>query len=242
MDEQKREKGKHAAGVFDRQDAYLYGHPQGRKKRFRSPADFFPHLLWLATDSEWDSMNCACKLCSPDGDEIVESYPSKSEVVEVKPDIKFAPPTLPAAPKSIPNFPTTSSKATIPPKLPAPPAAPVTSKEQQADASPSGKFIYRPGELVWFNNVSNWRLGVIGKRGLNNNKPRYLIQPLSNPYQQQPYQIKDDERDLRPWLAWSAPPTTVLSLNNMVFDTIQWDRVIKGEFDQGQNRDYIVDG
>ena len=40
----------HAAGGNDRQDAYLYGHPAGRKKRYRSPADFFPHLLWLCTD------------------------------------------------------------------------------------------------------------------------------------------------------------------------------------------------
>src|SRR6201999_2876828 len=56
----------HAGGGHDRQDAYLYGHPLGRKKRFRSPADFFPHLLWLATDPDGDRGNCTCKICSPE--------------------------------------------------------------------------------------------------------------------------------------------------------------------------------
>ncbi|EGP84777.1 uncharacterized protein MYCGRDRAFT_105665, partial [Zymoseptoria tritici IPO323] len=56
----------HAAGGNDRQDAYLYGHPQGRKKRYRSPADFFAHVLWLATDESGDPDNCSCKICSPE--------------------------------------------------------------------------------------------------------------------------------------------------------------------------------
>ena len=50
----------------DRRDAYLYGHPLGRKKRFRSPADFFYHLEWLVFDPEADPENCRCKICSPD--------------------------------------------------------------------------------------------------------------------------------------------------------------------------------
>ena len=40
----------HSGGGHDRQDAYLYGYPKGPKKRFRSPVEFFPHLLWLSTD------------------------------------------------------------------------------------------------------------------------------------------------------------------------------------------------
>ena len=34
----------------ERSDVYLYGHPDGPKKRFRSPHDFFSHLLWLVKD------------------------------------------------------------------------------------------------------------------------------------------------------------------------------------------------
>jgi hypothetical protein len=90
-----REKGKHAGGTFERQDAYLYGHPQGRKKRFRSPADFFPHLLWLAVDQEADNMNCSCKICSPDGDDDAVEEQSKAEPL-LKKEIKPIPVTAPS--------------------------------------------------------------------------------------------------------------------------------------------------
>jgi hypothetical protein len=56
----------HAGGGHDRQDAYLYGHPDGRKKRYRSPAEFFPHLLWLAAQENYDRRDCSCKMCAPD--------------------------------------------------------------------------------------------------------------------------------------------------------------------------------
>jgi hypothetical protein len=95
--EDKKQKGKHAAGPYERQDAYLYGHPQGRKKRYRSPADFFPHLLWLATDKEGDQRNCSCKICSPDGDEEAQIDAVKFEAKkESKP-----PPSSAAVPKSM---------------------------------------------------------------------------------------------------------------------------------------------
>jgi hypothetical protein len=55
----------HSGGGHDRQDAYLYGYPKGPRKRYRSPADFFPHLLWLCTDDNSDYQNCTCKMCSP---------------------------------------------------------------------------------------------------------------------------------------------------------------------------------
>ena len=99
-DERKQDKGKHAAGVYERQDAYLYGHPQGRKKRFRSPADFFPHVLWLVTDKEGDPRNCSCKICSPEGDE--ETAEVVSQIMlkrEAKPTSQTAPARAPAAPQ-----------------------------------------------------------------------------------------------------------------------------------------------
>lgn len=90
----KREKGKHAAGPFERQDAYLYGHPEGKRKRFRSPADFFHHVNWLVSDSE-DRDDCCCKICSPDGDDDMPEPIVKSEV-PVKRDVK----PLPVVPRS----------------------------------------------------------------------------------------------------------------------------------------------
>jgi hypothetical protein len=237
-DEKKKEKGKHAAGMFERQDSYLYGHPQGRKKRFRSPADFFPHVLWLATDKEGDAKNCSCKICSPDprkGDEDPEDV--KTEATTKK-EIKFVPTPTPAT-KSMPvAAPAPPVQSRPPPVLP----IQIRSQEQKADSDPMGRYLYRPGEVVWFNNGANWRLGVIGRRGLLNNNPRYLIQPLSNPFQPQLPLVKDDEGTLRPWLAWSVPDTTIPQIKDFPFDRVPWDKITKGEYDNGRHRDYVVDG
>lgn len=75
-----------------------------------------------------------------------------------------------------------------------------------------------------------------------NNGPRYLIQPLSNPLEPQPSRILSKESSLRPWLAWSLPPTTIPAFQLKGFDDVPWDRVVRGEFDQGQGKDYVVDG
>ncbi|KAI1450413.1 hypothetical protein F5Y02DRAFT_114605 [Annulohypoxylon stygium] len=63
-----------------RNDTFLYGYPdyddekekkktktkkQAALKCFRSPADFFDHLLWLITDATNDDKNCACRFCKP---------------------------------------------------------------------------------------------------------------------------------------------------------------------------------
>ncbi|KAE8443425.1 hypothetical protein EG329_001906 [Mollisiaceae sp. DMI_Dod_QoI] len=251
IDDKKKEKGRHAAGTFERQDAYLYGHPQGRKKRFRSPADFFPHLLWLATDKEGDPINCSCKICSPDGEgdtaEDAVKGPLKAESVDKpSPAKKEQKPSISATPKNIPSSSSAPPASAVPaaPSKPAQTARPANgrSQEAQADSDPNGKYLYRPGELVWFNTEPNWRLGIIGRRGLVNDQPRYLIQPLSNPQQHQPQQIKDQETSLRPWLAWSVPQTTNPSLNDLTFEQIPWERVTRGDFDGGRKTDYVVDG
>ncbi|KAF1965361.1 hypothetical protein BU23DRAFT_489786 [Bimuria novae-zelandiae CBS 107.79] len=60
----------HSGGGHDRQDAYLYGYPKGPRKRFRSPVEFFPHLLWMLTDESSDYSNCTCRICSPNQIEV----------------------------------------------------------------------------------------------------------------------------------------------------------------------------
>ncbi|CAO2654566.1 Nn.00g112990.m01.CDS01 [Neocucurbitaria sp. VM-36] len=76
----------HSGGGHDRQDAYLYGYPKGPKKRFRSPIEFFPHLLWLCTDETNDYATCTCKMCCPQQPE-----PEKPAVkAEVKPELSAA--------------------------------------------------------------------------------------------------------------------------------------------------------
>ncbi|TQS34332.1 hypothetical protein Golomagni_05288 [Golovinomyces magnicellulatus] len=246
LEDKKKEKGKHAAGMYDRQDAYLYGHPQGRKKRYRSPADFFPHLLWLSTDKEGDSANCSCKICSPDGDEdpVDETKLQQIEIPQKK-ETKTIQPVVSVNPSRYIPSQAVTSISTLPLTKPTIPlSTKIKSKEQKADSEPTpiNKFIYRPGELVWFNNGANWRLGVISKRGLKSNQiAHYLIQPLSNPEQHQPLEIKEQDA-LRPWLAWSVPETTNPDLKNLHFDQVSWERVVRGEFYQNRNTDYVVDG
>lgn len=258
-DDKSKERGKHAAGVFERQDAYMYGHPQGRKKRYRSPADFFPHVLWLATDEEGDPRNCSCKLCSPDGEQEVEEPGAKSETAvkkEIKPASELGTPSLAEA-----NKPATVA-APSPPKPPAvakPVAGPDAgagqaprpkpnvlvapsshrSAEQELDSMPNSLYIYRPGELVWFTKGAAWGLGVIMKRQVLNNQPRYMLQPLSHPLRHPQFQIKESNQTMRPWLAWTVPSTTHPQIQSMVYDEVPWERVVGGEFGPG---DAEVDG
>ncbi|EKD17436.1 transcription-silencing protein Clr2 [Drepanopeziza brunnea f. sp. 'multigermtubi' MB_m1] len=238
-------KEKQTDGNFERQDAYLYGHPQGRKKRYRSPADFLPHLLWLAVDKEGDSKNCSCKVCSPDA--------SDEQMDEVKGEDSTLQPSINTDSKEqviIPSRSQPPPQANAPavalstPRLqpPAPKHGP--SPEQLYDSQSGGSYLYRPGELVWWENEpsNNWRLGVISRRGLMNNAPRYFVQPLSNPYEAQNPRILNKESSLRPWLAWSLPPTTIPILQSKGFDDVPWDRVVRGDFDQNQSKEYVVDG
>ena len=128
----------------------------------------------------------------------------------------------------------------MPTALPAP-----TSAEQELDAH-VGRFIYRPGELTWFNRGTAWGLSVVTKRDLfkdqrNQDCPRYLVQPLSHPFTHPPTKIVSSEGDLRPWLAWSAPNPTHQSLiaPNLSYNTIDWKAVVEGSYGGG---DAEVDG
>ncbi|APA13182.1 hypothetical protein SS1G_14092 [Sclerotinia sclerotiorum 1980 UF-70] len=258
--EQKREKGKHAAGAYERQDTYLYGHPQGRKKRYRSPADFFPHVLWLSTDKDGDPRNCSCKVCSPFGeDDPQEDTPKQDSGVVLKKEISKA--AIPVV--SIPqvkkeakkdNMPIVSipqksvsasgsasgsaSSASGSSKPSSQPISLIRSPEQRLDSDPNSGFIYRTGELVWFNRGHAWGLAVISKRRIENFTAQYLVQPLSHPITHPAAQINEQE-SIRPWLAWSVPQTTISAINNLPYDEVPWDRIIRGEYGGG---DYQVDG
>jgi hypothetical protein len=72
-----------------------------------------------------------------------------------------------------------------------------------------------------------------------NDKPQYLVQPLSHPLSHPQYQIKDQEDQLRPWLAWSVPATTHHEINSLTYEQVPWERVIRGELGNG---DSVVDG
>jgi hypothetical protein len=54
-------------------DVYLHGYSSSSAQKFRSPAEFFPHLLWLVTGYG----TCGCKYCPTDGtDRAIDSLRS----------------------------------------------------------------------------------------------------------------------------------------------------------------------
>lgn len=227
----------HAGGGHDRQDAYLYGHPGGRRRRYRSPADFFPHLLWLCTDEDGDEKNCTCKICSPDeiqpDEEKIKSKKKKSEAFEKQS-------TAPAAPQLV----TQPVVATSPPQP--------RSIDQQLDLQHE-QFLSRQGEVVWFCRTDGggaWALGTIVRRWLvnstNGRKTHYLIQPLSWPGEKlATVEIASEKTQLRPWLVWSPPPYCHPGLNShptLRFDNADWNDISRGSFGASKPLNMTIDG
>jgi len=231
----------HASGGHDRTDAYIYGHPLGRKKRYRSPTEFFPHLLWLCTDQTNDPQNCSCKHCSPDEIQPEEKPGTvKKQSVTVKKE-KFSVSSQPVSQVA-------SNQVGTP--LPHP-----RSVDQQVDAQ-YGRFLCRPGEVVWFERGNGaWGLGVIVRRWIPNDVAKsssaskfpqnYMIQPLSHPFNTLSQDVITSEYALRPWLVWSPPPYCHTKLNNMrdlTYDTADWNDIQRGAFGDSTSMSMVIDG
>ncbi|KAG9525221.1 hypothetical protein KCV07_g1421, partial [Aureobasidium melanogenum] len=246
----------HAGGGNERQDAYLYGHPLGRKKRFRSPGDFYPHLLWLATDPEGDSDNCGCKICCPEELDapIKEKDTNTTPVLARRPSNQSKPSNAPAAAaatqSSTPATVAARVNATSTPLASQPVAASPRSvaATQAASRTPLkpedydidrqyGIFLFRQGEMVWFDRQGAWGLGVIVERTKVGNNSNYRVQPLSFPdHPTQSVTITRD-RDLRPWLAWSVPPYTHQALNQVShplhYSSFDFNALAQGKYGPG---------
>jgi hypothetical protein len=94
--------------------------------------------------------------------------------------------------------------------------------------------------MVWFERATGQGLAIIQKRQVADNKPRYLIQPLSNPMAHPPHEIRDREDKLRPYLAWSVPePPNLKQFSNLPFDQIPWEQIVRGVFGEPN---YEIDG
>ncbi|KAF2227143.1 hypothetical protein BDZ85DRAFT_293919 [Elsinoe ampelina] len=241
----------HAGGGNERQDAYLYGHPLGKRKRFRSPADFYPHLLWLATDEDGDPDNCWCKICCP---EEIDDKSLQAIKKEAKKEVKQETKVVKPEPAQRVSMQRQSSQQDTKPATTGD-RAPLTHRAGRPDLTPKnedqrldmtyGTSIFRQGELVWFNRGTRWGLGVITRRWFQNqtgpSSPAFLIQPLSHPYQHPPAVTITSESLLRPWLAWSVPSFTHPALNGMPvsFDTADWQGIYAKKYGEG---DMEVDG
>jgi len=246
----------HAGGGNDRQDAYLYGHPAGRRKRFRSPADFFPHLLWLCTDESGDPDDCGCKICSPE--DLENAIPGAKARVErpIKQEADVKPTTNHVGAggvrqlsgqgtriKQEPGVPPAARPASVQKTLVPTPLPQRKTTDQHID-SQYHTFMYRPGELVWFRRGQAWGLGVVLRRWVtSSDQYHYTVQPLSWPGQHAPAVTKSSDLEMRPWLAWSVPRFTNDGLNNMTdpprYETADWHGMSHKRYGTG---DMEVDG
>nr|XP_023907868.1 uncharacterized protein LOC112019581 [Quercus suber] len=227
----------HAAGGNDRQDAYLYGHPQGRRKRYRSPVDFFPHLLWLCTDESGNPDNCTCRVCCPEEmDSIIPGAKTKVAKQEAESKLSTNRPssvqTQPQIvkqdqPASAPQKPTAAAARELAPPASARLAPTLLPQPRLADQKIDwgwNHFMYRPGELVWFKNGGAWSLGVVLRRWVHAaNGFFYTVQQLSVPSRYSPVVTKSSDHEMRPWLAWSVPRYTQDGLNNLKQDPMRYE-------------------
>ena len=175
------------------------------------------------------------------------SLPSPKVVIQQRLPLQATNPQRPPVKSSTPTNPTAA--VTRPPPQSGPVATPLPSartKEQDLDAT-YRRYIYRIGELVWFNRGTAWGLALIVKRdsvsepqqqGIRS-RARYLVQPLSHPYQHPELKLMTSDDMLRPWLAWSAPGPTHRSLTQKSYANIDWKAVVAGQYGPG---DAEVDG
>ena len=167
---------------------------------------------------------------------VIQQKPNQIMSAVPSTSTKTPPSNAPTAMAKQPSLSTTTSTP-----LPRP-----RSKEQEIDSS-YRRYIYRIGELVWFNRGSAWGLAVVIKRDVvtlmeqpgKGSGTRFLVQPLSHPLSHPDSKLMTTDDALRPWLAWSAPAPTHRALTGKTYSMIDWKAVLEGRFGQG---DAEVDG
>lgn len=137
-----------------------------------------------------------------------------AQVVTGRSSSTQARPSNTPAPAALPARPVASAQPSASPAPAAQPAARTSSKPIDYDIDRQyGVFLFRQGEMVWFERHGAWGLGVLLERWKVGNQSHYRVQPLSYPgHQTQSVDISKDV-DLRPWLAWTVPPYTHEMLN-----------------------------
>ncbi|KAI1119609.1 hypothetical protein F5Y14DRAFT_446143 [Nemania sp. NC0429] len=223
----KEDKRKHQAKHY-----YLFGYPEEpgankARKYYRSPNHFLPHLLWLIGDSQ-DTGDCACEFCSgskPINSKSAKAKPASATLQATVPAVTSVPPLAPtitsntaasvhrnAAPNSNgkPRSMGRAATATPATQQPTPHDAQTVASYDASGVVPSvlsrpypiahdHNALFRAGEVVWYKNNNSWRVGMI----LNSALPLLII-PFGHPlYQTQ--EVNKEEKDVRPFLAYSIP-------------------------------------
>lgn len=173
--------------------------------------------------------------------------PAQTQIVQSQPSQNQTSKPATPVPTPIPTpIPTSTHQPSIPRTITPSPLPQPRSIDQQIDAQYS-KFIFRSGELIWFDRGSAWGLGVITRRYIQKDPPQhdmrgYIIQPLSHPFGHPPAVTITKETMLRPWLAWSAPPCThsYLQTRPASYELVDWQGLCAHKY--GSDGDLEVDG
>ena len=222
---------------------WVSGYPV-KAKLFKSPQEFGLHLIWLMSSSK-DYADCCCvhcnmpsmtKVASSEDGSLVIIQPDVIKPEKVPPRVTPVPlPTIVGQPQPPPT-PTppqplsaqfTAPAPTNPPPTPVAQAPPVTKPAPQPTAAAipqptswplQSSLLFRPGEMVWYQNGNAWRLGIIAMAGNGTHE----IMPLGHAMVGQQHKTKT-ESEMRPFHAFSVPPVAVAELKDKLFDNIPWD-------------------
>jgi hypothetical protein len=177
-----------------RQDPFVFGHPSGPGERYRSPAEFALHILWLLSASELHE-DCSCPLCK-------KMVASEREV----------PPRLQGFISMDVN---TTAPPTVVPALPPTPASVVVMG--------GGAELFRLGELIWYK-PNSWRLGIILQvhdQNVDFRKHTYRIAPLGHVNLGLIDVPTFPATGMRPFLGFSVPAAAD-HLADRTYDQINW--------------------
>ena len=247
---------------------WVSGYPL-KANLFKSPQEFGLHLLWLLSTSK-EYRDCSCVHCnftatskhSAALDDLLIVTPSEPTLKTEKAPPKVTPVPIPQIPGQTPSRPSTVEptpqaqsplttarpfqqqlpKATLNPPTSAvatsQPLVTQTQNRSQNQPSPwnlSAPLLFRTGELVWFQNGNTWRLGIVASAQARG----YELLPIGHSMVPQSNVAKLDG-DMRPFLAFSVPPVSILELQNKHFDNVAWDAMFRATGMDTNKRDLLV--
>lgn len=98
-------------------------------------------------------------------------------------------------------------------------------------------FLFRAGELVWYQNVNSWRLGVIAAPG----NESFQVIPIGHSAAKQ-QNVTKVCKEMRPFHAFSVPGVMLPDLQNRVFDQVPWENLflLAGQ-DKAKRNNLILD-
>ncbi|KAI1142460.1 hypothetical protein F5Y05DRAFT_371023 [Hypoxylon sp. FL0543] len=223
-------------------DFYLYGYPEtegeeprGRQpalKSYRSPADFFDHLLWLITDPENDRKNCYCRHCRPPL-EIADRAPHAAVLVQPRPEPLGTHPTVPGGGIPGPAVPAMATPGTMASSTaPTTPMATATATLAPPTSLVTGQLydeadLFRVGEVVWYRNMQQaFRLGIVvqNQPAGSQSYASSIIKPLSHS-RNAIDNVQRPHVEMRPFLTFSVPPVhaALQAVVHQPMASVQWD-------------------